>query len=88
MSDNVGLKVPTWFWVVAVLALLWELMGVAAYLSDVSMTDADLAKLPDGQRQLYAMMPSWVTAAYAIAVAATPCESAAMHACIRVPQNQ
>ncbi|RJF92900.1 hypothetical protein [Sphingomonas cavernae] len=68
MADAVQVKVPTWFWVVAVLALLWELMGVAAYVSDVTMTQADLAALPEGQRQLYATMPPWVTAAYAIAV--------------------
>lgn len=68
MATNSENRVPVWYWVVAVLALLWEAMGCFAYLRDVSMTAADIAALPDGQRQLYAAMPAWQAAVYAVAV--------------------
>ena len=65
MTDG---KLPTWFWVVAGLAVLWNLMGVAAYYSDVTMTPEALAELPQAQQELRAATPGWVTGFYAIAV--------------------
>jgi hypothetical protein len=61
-------RVPGWYWVVAALALLWEATGCFAYLSKVGMDAADLARLPAAQRDIWASMPAWATAAYAIAV--------------------
>jgi hypothetical protein len=57
-----------WYWVVAVLALLWNLFGCWAYWLQVTMTEAQLAALPPAQRALYTSLPTWVTAAFAIAV--------------------
>jgi hypothetical protein len=59
---------PSWFYVAAVILILWECIGCYAYVSQVSMTPADLAQLPAAQRDIWAMMPSWVTSAYALAV--------------------
>ena len=67
MATTYSERVATWFWVIAVLALLWEAMGCYAYLTQVSMTAEQLAALPEGQRQLFTSMPDWVTAAYGIA---------------------
>lgn len=67
MATAYGERVPAWFWVVAVVALLWEAMGCYAYFSQVSMSAEQLAALPEGQRQLFTSMPDWVTAAYGIA---------------------
>ncbi len=61
-------RVPGWYWVVAVLALLWEAMGCYAYVTQVSMDSAALARLPAAQRDLWMAMPPWVTGAYAVAV--------------------
>jgi len=61
-------KPPVWFWVVSVLALLWNLMGVGAYLNDAFMSVDDLALLTQDQRLLYESTPAWVTGAFAIAV--------------------
>ena len=53
--------VPTWYWAVAVLALLWEGMGCAIYLMQ-TMT-------PAGEREAgYAAMASWQWGVFAIAV--------------------
>lgn len=59
---------PKWYMPVAILALLWNLMGCAAYLSDVTMTAEAVAKLPADQQALYAARPAWAVAAFAIAV--------------------
>lgn len=61
-------KPPLWFWIVAILSLLWSIAGCFAYVTQVTMDAADLAKLPAEQREIWAMMPGWATAAYAIAV--------------------
>lgn len=61
-------RVPGWYWAVAIFALLWEAMGCYAYVSQVSMDSAALARLPAAQRDLWLAMPAWVTGAYAVAV--------------------
>ncbi len=61
-------KAPIWFWIVSVLALLWNIAGVGAYLQHAYMSIEDIEKLPQAERLLYETQPSWVTAAFAIAV--------------------
>lgn len=67
MSDDT-IKAPSWFTVVAAVMLLWNLLGVMAYIMQVTMTPEVLAALPAAERQLYETTPVWATAAYAIAV--------------------
>jgi len=59
---------PKWFTSVAVAALLWNLMGCAAYLMDVMLKPEDVAAMNAGQQAMYAARPSWSVAATAIAV--------------------
>ncbi len=68
MTNTTRVKPPIWFWVVSVLALLWNLLGVMAYLAQVNMTDEALAALPEAERALYENQPMWATMAFAIAV--------------------
>ena len=59
---------PEWYLPVAILALLWNLLGCAAYLGDVMLTPDDIAKMSPDQQALYAARPAWAVAATAIAV--------------------
>jgi hypothetical protein len=59
---------PTLFWVVATVAVVWNLLGVMSYVMEVTMSEEALAALPEGQQALYAAQPAWVTGAFAIAV--------------------
>ncbi|MFC1701597.1 hypothetical protein ACFL1J_02450 [Pseudomonadota bacterium] len=68
MSEDSKRKVPTWFMVVAAILLVWNLLGVMAYIAQVTMTPEALAALPDAQRQLLENTPAWATAAFAVAV--------------------
>jgi len=61
-------QAPKWFRPVAIAALVWNLIGCAAYLSDVMITPADLAKMTEAQQAMYAARPAWSVAATAIAV--------------------
>lgn len=68
MSEIINNKAPTWFMIVAVVALIWNLLGVMAYISQVMMSPETFAALPEAQRQLVETTPAWATAAFAIAV--------------------
>lgn len=61
-------KSPTWFRVVTILAVIWNALGIVAYLMEVTMSPASLAALPPEQRELYETTPGWVTGAFALAV--------------------
>lgn len=56
------------FWIISVLALLWNIMGVAAYLGQAYMTDEVLKALSEDEQAYYSNVPAWVTGAFAIAV--------------------
>lgn len=62
------IKPTTAFWIIGVLALLWNLMGVMAYLGQAYITDEALSLLSNPEQQYYKNVASWATAAYATAV--------------------
>ncbi|MDE1206678.1 hypothetical protein [Tenacibaculum larymnensis] len=61
-------KPTTLFWIIGVAALVWNGLGVMSYIGQAYMTDEVKAALPEAERALYENVPTWVTAAFAIAV--------------------
>lgn len=61
-------KPATWFWIVSGIALLWNLLGVMAYIAQVTMSPEALQALPENERTLIEATPPWATGAFAIAV--------------------
>lgn len=61
-------KPPRWFFVVAVIALLWNLLGCLAFAMDLSLSAADVARMPESQQTLYNARASWAVAATALGV--------------------
>ncbi len=59
---------PKSFWIVSSLFLVWNLMGVMAFVMQVTMSEEALAALPEAQRDLYLGTPGWANAAFAVAV--------------------
>lgn len=53
---------------VAIVALLWNLLGCAALLTDVTLTPEDVVKMSPAQQALYESRPAWAVAATAVAV--------------------
>jgi len=68
MNNQSRIKPTIWFWVLGVLALLWNLMGVYAYLMDAYMKDDIMATFSEAQKAIFIDQPIWLTAAYAFAV--------------------
>ena len=50
------------------IALLWNIVGVVLYVTQVTMTDAALAAMDPAERALMESMPSWLIGVYALAV--------------------
>ncbi|MFM6854890.1 MAG: sugar transporter [Sphingopyxis sp.] len=59
---------PKTYWIIASLLLLWNLMGVGAYFMQVRMDLSALAVHDPYTARLFAEMPNWAWAAYAVAV--------------------
>jgi len=63
-------KITPIFWVVAGLALMWNLIGVANFAGTVFMTPETLASLPAEQQEMYIDNPMWMKITFAIATIA------------------
>lgn len=60
--------IPKWFWIVAVLTLLWNLMGVVSFYIHVFISDESMQALPIAEQELYNSYPLWTKIAFAVAV--------------------
>jgi hypothetical protein len=61
---------PHWVRAVRILLLIWNLIGVFAFISQMYQSPNAIAALPKAQRDLWLAMPMWDWIAYAIAVCA------------------
>lgn len=57
-------KLPIWFWIISVLALLYFLMDSMMLYSRIFMLD----QLPARQQGLYSVMPAWVDVVHGLEV--------------------
>lgn len=67
---SAGSSPPISFWILSVVALLWNLMGLMAFAGQIALTMSEdaMSQLPEAQQALYENLPSWVTIAFACAV--------------------
>ena len=68
MSEQSTSKLPTSFYIISGAALVWNLLGVMAYVMQVTMTQEAMTALPEAERMLLENAPVWATSAFAIAV--------------------
>jgi hypothetical protein len=61
---------PTWFRIVAVLLVLWGLMGVGACVQQLRLGAEAMGPASAYDRALYASLPAWYNGIYAVAVGA------------------
>lgn len=64
------IEIPKWFSVTAIIAVVWNLLGVMAFISHIMMTPEMLAALPQAEQALYNETPMWATIAFALSVCA------------------
>lgn len=69
MSDVINGKPPTSFWIIAAVALLWNLTGMYFYYVQMTATDELLSTAyGEAQAEFIKSIPVWATAAYGTAV--------------------
>ena len=51
--------IPRSFMIIAAVALVWNLLGVTAYIMQVTMDEASLLALPEAERLIYETTPAW-----------------------------
>jgi len=56
------------FWIIGIIALIWNGMGVNAYLQHAFKTESIMADMNADQIALMESTPAWITALFAIAV--------------------
>lgn len=62
-------KPSIWFWVIAVILVIWNLFGCALYILDVTMSDARYAEIyGDAKAAAREFYPTWAIVAFAVAV--------------------
>ncbi|WP_298812079.1 hypothetical protein [uncultured Sphingomonas sp.] len=66
--DHRPTRSPTWFRVVSVVLLLWALAGCYACVQQFRLGADAMGPASDYDRALYALLPVWYNAVYAVAV--------------------
>lgn len=61
-------KATTSFWIIASLALIWNLLGIVAFSMDIMISEEALSALPEAERLLYESTPAWSKFVYGVAV--------------------
>src|SRR6185436_19630212 len=70
MEDETVNRPPAWLTILAILALLWNLLGTVAFVLETWVTPAIVAGLPHNSRFVYEIKPLWAASAYAVCVVA------------------
>lgn len=71
-------KAPVHFWIVAVIALLWNAMGAFDYVATQLKLEFYMSQFTEAQLDYFYSIPAWAVAAWAIAVWSALLGSAAM----------
>src|SRR4051812_6788289 len=61
---------PKWLRPVAIVAVIWNVLGCLAFAADARLKPGDIARLPLDQQHFYAMRPGWSVIGTAVAVIA------------------
>jgi hypothetical protein len=64
---TIASKAPVWFWIVAVLLVLWETMGCYACVDQIQHGAAAMGSSDDWSIRYYAALPAWYNWVYSVA---------------------
>ena len=65
MSENT--KIPTWYWVVAVIAVVWNVFGLLSFVGTFTMGEETMAEMTEAQQELMNNYPTWALIVFGIA---------------------
>lgn len=66
--NNVNTITPRWFVILAMTIAIWNLMGMIAFMMQITMTVEQVLALPEKEQILYQDIPLWVNIAFGCAV--------------------
>lgn len=66
--NTTKITLPTWFWIVVIVSLLWNLMGIQSFIAHTFIADDALQLLSAEEQALYNNFPFWVSVVFAVAV--------------------
>ena len=61
-------KLPIYFWIVGIIAFVWNAFGVYTYLVQAFMIDEELSNISNATKNLFDNLPAWYISVFAIAV--------------------
>lgn len=68
VTNNPNTTAPKWFVFLVIVLAIWNLMGVMAFVMQMTMTAEQIAALPEKEQMLYQDIPLWVNIAFGCAV--------------------
>ena len=68
MNSETKPVVPGWYWLIAVVALLWNLMGCATFGMEIFAQETMLEGMTAEQQEWARNVPGWIYIVYALAV--------------------
>ena len=68
MTQTTKSAVPLWYWVIAAVALLWNLMGCAIFAVELFAQEAAMESMTEEQKVWARSIPGWIYFVYGVAV--------------------
>jgi len=68
MKQKTKSAVPLWYWVIAAVALLWNLMGCAIFAIEMFAQEAAMESMTQAQKEWARSIPRWIYLVYGVAV--------------------
>ena len=68
MNQNAKSAVPLWYWVIAAVGLLWNLMGCAMFGIEMFAQEAMMESMTEEQKGWARSIPGWIYFVYGLAV--------------------
>ena len=68
MKQQTSSAVPRWYWVIAAVALLWNLLGCAFFAMELFAKEAFMESMTEPMKEWARSIPSWIYIVYGLAV--------------------
>ena len=68
MNEEQKTVVPTWFWVIAAVSLMWNILGCVIFSLEVFAQDAIIESMTDEQKEWVRSTPRWIYVVFAISL--------------------
>ena len=68
MNEQQKLSVPAWFWVIAAVSLMWNIMGCVIFSFEVFAQEAMIESMTGEQKEWVRSTPRWIYVDFAISV--------------------